>query len=341
MGINDEALDRQLRHQIYTLRYAGGVRNRMLALMERAEADLVAQLFKRLKRLKDTGINADQATRERLEKIILSVQGQRATMMDEVASELNSELGTFADYEREFQIAMLNDMVTPVGFTVTAVPAAQIRAAALSRPFQGRIMKEWLRDLKADDARRVRNAIRIGFVEGETIGQIVKRVEGPAGLETTRRHATTIVRTAVNHTANAARSELARGNDDIIKGVRWVATLDSRTSPICRARDGKVYRPDDGPRPPAHPNCRSTITYIIKGVPGNTGTRASFDGQVPAAETYNTWLRKQPRSFVEDVLGKEKASIYLRGKLDLDQFIDRQGQELTIEELRAKERAAG
>ena len=50
----------------------------------------------------------------------------------------------------------------------------------------------------------------------------------------------------------------------MIKGVAWVSTLDGRTSPICQARDGIVFPVSSGPRPPAHPNCRSTTAPVLR-----------------------------------------------------------------------------
>lgn len=77
------------------------------------------------------------------------------------------------------------------------------------------------------------------------------------------------------------------------------------------------------------------------------GTKSSFDafskkrkreliGTVPANEIYQTWLKKQPLSFQEDVLGKQKAKLFNEGGLTLDKFISRQGDELTLDQLRKK-----
>lgn len=337
MGVNDDLMDRQISHQVHTLRLSTGMANRMVALLERSESDLIGKLFTRLEKIRRRGFDTGPETTKRLEALIVQLQIIRHNIYGKVGEELRSELEELALYERNWQIALLDDTVAAVSLRTLTPPMAQIRSAAVSRPFQGRLLKEWVKDMDADDARRLRDAIRIGFVEGETTAQIVSRVKDT--MDTSNRHLATIVRTAVNHTANAARSSIARGNEDIIKGVRWVATLDGRTSPICRARDGKVFDLDKGPRPPAHPNCRSTITYVLKGLPGTTGTRASFDGQVPADLTYGDWLRKQPRSFIEDVMGKERARLFIKGR-PIDKFVDRSGKQYTLDELRQAERKA-
>jgi len=79
----------------------------------------------------------------------------------------------------------------------------------------------------------------------------------------------------------------------------------------------------------------SEITRII------AGTRASMNGQVPGNLTYNAWLRRQPRAFIDEVLGPTKARLYLDGRLHLDRFIDLDtGKPFTLQELRRRYEAA-
>jgi len=149
------------------------------------------------------------------------------------------------------------------------------------------------------------------------------------------------VKTALSHTANVARESVYKANEDVIKGVQWVSTLDGRTSAICMARDGIVYPPDKGPRPPAHWNCRSATIPILKswkelGIDAkeiDEGTRASMNGQVPAGQNYDSWLRTQSADFQNDVLGKGKADIFRDGT-SVTKFVDKSGRELTLAELR-------
>jgi len=157
-----------------------------------------------------------------------------------------------------------------------------------------------------------------------------------------------MVRTAINHTVTAAREIYYEQNDDIVKGVQWVSTLDGRTSAICRARDGEVYPQGKGPRPPAHIGCRSATVPVIKSlrelgldvddVPEST--RASMNGQVSGSETYQTWLKKQPAAFQDDVLGKTKGQLFRKGGVTLDRFVDRNGVELNLDDLQKTEAAA-
>lgn len=59
-------------------------------------------------------------------------------------------------------------------------------------------------------------------------------------------------------------------------------------------------------------------------------------GRVPAKMTYQTWLKRQPAKFQDEVLGKTKGALFRRGKLRLDQFTDRAGNSLTLKQLKSR-----
>jgi hypothetical protein len=58
-------------------------------------------------------------------------------------------------------------------------------------------------------------------------------------------------------------------------------------------------------------------------------------GRVPAATTYQDFLKRQPASFQDDVLGRTKGKLFRDGGLTVDQFVDRAGNELTLDQLAA------
>jgi SPP1 gp7 family putative phage head morphogenesis protein len=58
-------------------------------------------------------------------------------------------------------------------------------------------------------------------------------------------------------------------------------------------------------------------------------------GTVRGDVTYDQWLRRQPTAFQNEVLGIAKGKAFRKG-LKLDQFVDRQGNELTLVQLQAK-----
>lgn len=209
----------------------------------------------------------------------------------------------------------------PLAIDYRTPPPQVLRNLVRNTPLSGRLTKEWSQGLATGTKNKVNQAIRMGIANGESVSDIATRVRGV--MQITDRNAQTIVRTAVNHTSQITRKETYKENSDVIKGIQYVATLDTRTSSICRSLDGKVFKIGDGPRPPQHMNCRSTTVPITKswkelGIPlkdASEDMRASMNGQVPAKLTYYEWLRQQPKNVVEEVLGKKKAASFLKGSL--------------------------
>lgn len=330
------------------MRFSGSVRNKLIAHLNRVEDDLLRQIRKRA--------DAGTFTEWRLNKILEDVRDILNEARSESYGIVRDELVELAKYEAGHAAEELRSALQ-VEFNITRPAPAQLRAAVLSRPFQGKLLREWVSELSDAQRRNVRDAIRIGFTEGETIDQLVKRIRGSRELqyrdgimEITRRNAQAMVRTAVNHTATKARDYLYEENADIVKGVQWISTLDSRTTAICMARDQKVYPLGRGPRPPAHPNCRSTTAPILKDASEifgrdvgklPEGTRASINGQVAGGTTYNDWLKKQPESVQDEVLGPTKGKLFRDGGMSVDRFVDeRTGHVYSLDELRKRDAEA-
>lgn len=354
MSANEELLDAQIRHSIYVQRFGGGQVRRYLALLNRADADMVDIIRTRVARIADRGYDTGPATTARLNEVLDSIRQLIAAAHQAANAELTDGLQGFADYERAWHVTQLQTQL-PAALSVSAPPLPAVTAAVFKRPFQGRLLSEWMEGIEASRRARVRDAIRIGLVEGQPIDQIVGRIRGTRArgyqdglLEIDRRGAEAMVRTAVNHTSNAARQEVFADNEALIKGIRWVSTLDGRTTAICQSRDGKVYPVDRGPRPPAHIGCRSATVAVLKswkelGIDVEDAPplmRASLNGQVPGDLTYGEWLKRQSAAFQDDVLGKAKGALFRTGKLSLDRFVDKSGKELSLDQLKALEPAA-
>ena len=342
---NESLLDATVAHQIGLQRLSNATVRKIIALLNRSELELVEKMKR---------FDGGPWTAKRMQKLLEALRTANKEAYAVLRAELDADLKALAIYEGDYQTTLLASTI-PVQLDIVTPTSAQLKAAVDSRPFQGRLLKEWYSELEASAQTRLRGAIRMGFVEGETIDQMVRRVRGTKALqykdgilEASRRGAEALVRTAVNHTANSARAEVFRQNSDVVKGVQWVATLDGRTTLVCASRDGTIYPVDSGPRPPAHINCRSTTVAVLKswkemGISlseAPEGTRASMDGQVAAKTTYDKWLRGRSVEFQEDILGVQKSKLFRQGGLTLDKFVDRNGAEYTLDELRKRESAA-
>ena len=139
----------------------------------------------------------------------------------------------------------------------------------------------------------------------------------------------TITRTAVQTVANQARQTWIDANRNAFKGQQWVATLDTRTCPVCGPLDGRwwAYGDEAGaegtvaqmPSVPRHPACRCVtvpVPYSLEALearargeeilkPAASPTaRASMDGEVAGTLTWEDWLSDQPAGVQQSVLGQ-------------------------------------
>ena len=346
MSLNDDLFEASIRHQMYLQRHASGVVNSSLKLLEEMESRIVSEL----QRGDLTKLNI-----ARLEKKIERIRTIIKRGYKPALAKIRAETDELAVYESGFQantLAKAIPQAVPLSADFITPAPKQVLAAVKSKPFSGRYLRDWYRELEPAAFKRVRDTVRQGFADGETTESIVNRIAGTRSenyedgiLQQNRRHARTAVRTALNHTSNTAREYTYEENSDILDGVQWVSTLDGRTTLICAGRDGLVYKVDKGPRPPAHPGCRSTTAPVVKswkklGIKlgeAPEGTRESFDGQVAAKTTYDAFLRKQTPEFQDDFLGKKAGILFRKGKLDIRKFTDRRGNALTLDQLRERE----
>lgn len=346
MTVNNQLIDAQISHNIDLQRYANHVVNRIIRLLNDVDADLSAQIVSVLDRLPK-----ESFTVERLDALLSSVRALNASNYAQISNELNNELKSFVEYEAGYQKSLFENTI-PVQINLQTVNVEQVYVAALSRPFQGRLLKEWMQGLEADKANRIRDALRIGYVENQTTDQIIRRIRGSKSLnykdgiiDINKRSAESVVRTAMTHYGNFTKQRFYEDNSDVIKGLRWTSTLDVRTSEICASRDGKIYPIDSGPRPPAHFNCRSIMVAVTKSwkelgfnideLPPST--RSSMDGQIPDDITYQQWLEKQSVERQNEVLGVTKAKLFRDGGLTLDRFVNNTGHVYTLDELRKRD----
>lgn len=360
--VNDALLEESIRHQVYLAQHSNAVVRKIIALLNRSDVRLYAELSAALERMDPASF-----TVERLESLLGSVRGLNAQAYSQLSLELRQELRDFTDYEAAYQRQSIVALV-PAQVSVAAVSGEAVFAAAVARPFQGVLLQGALADLEAGKAKLIRRAIAQGFAEGRTSDQIIREIRGTKakgysdGLaEVTRRDAEAITRTALGHMAGFVQDRFADANADIIKAVRWSATLDTRTSSICRLRDGKLYEPVShkpighsypwlGGPSRAHWRCRSAQAYVLKSfkelgidIEGDLnlgGTRASMDGQVPKDVSYADWLNKQSAARQDDVLGPTRGKLLRDGKLELADLYTTKGVEKTLAQLRESDAAA-
>jgi hypothetical protein len=360
-AVNQLLVDEAVRHQLDLAHYSNSVIRQIITILNKTDADLYGELAKLLERYQPSAFRMS-----RLESLLGSLRAMGLAAYGQIGTALTAELKDFMAYEAAYRSQVLVSAL-PVQVHVATVSASQLFAAAMAQPFQGVLLPGALKDVSARRQKLIQRTIAQGYVEGRTNDQIIRSIRGTRAngfadglLETSRRETATIVQTAVAHTAGFAADAAAAANADIVKSVMWSSTLDLKTTPGCRLRDGLTYDPvthePQGHSIPwlggpgrLHYNCRSGQIELLKSMAELgidlpelivAGTRASMDGQVPKTTPYFDWLARQSATRQDEVLGPIRGALFRSGKLPLDRMYGLDGHYLTLEELRARDSAA-
>lgn len=278
----DDFQDEAIAHQILVLRAANQLRDEFNTTLAEAEAAMLAVMAQHVERIGDVGPGTFVDKTREIERAIGATLAIREAPFKQATDQLFKSLISLGVDEAAGTLETIEDLL-PVRIDLNGVPVEHVIAAVRKRPMQGRLLKDWAKNLQDGERIRVTALIRQGVMEGRTVDELVRALRGTrrAGyadgiLQIGRRDAEAVIRTAVQHVTNSARQDAFEANSDVISGVKWVSTLDGRTTPICRDRDGKVSMFNGLPlpkgflqlqppnaRPPAHFGCRSVIVAIF------------------------------------------------------------------------------
>ena len=282
---NDRLQDILVEHAVGIERLKAGMVSRAQQVLDAAERGLLALIREVMEDAGSGGRTATRAQLRQLDAALKVIRDQRAEAWKAYRERVRAELREFAEDEAAFTVTAMRRAISLAEVEVVAPTVRRLRTATEGMPFQGRLLGDWFADLEAADQDRLLRSLRQGWINGETVDDIVARVRGTRGaryfdgaLSLTRRQAESVVRTAVTHFSSSTHEEVWQANDDIVAGVKWVSVLDGRTTPVCQDRDGRVDplpghelpegvpRLDPpGARPPAHVNCRSTTVAVLSG----------------------------------------------------------------------------
>ncbi|WP_034913009.1 phage Mu F like family protein [Erwinia sp. 9145] len=357
MTLNERLRDETIAHSLFVSRYGTGTANRMVKLLNQSDSELTARLL-----IAMDNLPRDSFTVSRLESLLGSVRQANQKAIESMHAGLTNELLEFAKHESGYQVSLFESLLPEAvlsRYPLTSLSAEMVYAAAMAQPFQGRLLSEWASNLESDRLARISNAVRSGFLLGDTTERIARKVRGLASndyqdgaLQISRANAASITKTAVNHVASVARRSFADANGDIIDSKQWLSTLDNKTSRDCIIRDRLKYTLDGKPvghkvpylQGPGriHFCCRSMETFVTKSWRQlgfnvdemDAGTRASMDGQVASDTSYGEWLQRQPLSRQIDVLGEKRARLMREGGMRTSEFFSDKGEWLSLEQLR-------
>jgi SPP1 gp7 family putative phage head morphogenesis protein len=340
MAANQELTERSARHAVYIQRFAGGLDNKFLPFLERLKSEVSSRVAR------------TDFQQGRIDALLREITSIQESVYSSYGEQLTLDLNEWAVDEADWQARSLGSVLEPE----IGVPAApQIITAASTTPLVfpdsniAKTMDSFIKDWSASEIQRVNNIIRTGVATGSTNQEMVRALDAVFD-KPVRRNNEAIVRTAVNHMSTVAREQTLQDNSDIVVGYRWISTLDSRTSSQCRSLDQQVFLFSESgyqPKPPIHPNCRSTTVPEIDPrfkVKTSMGERPAVGddgpGVVGSQSTYYGWLKRQTAAYQDQTIGKTRGRLLRNGGMTSDDFaklsVDQKFRPLTLDEMRAK-----
>lgn len=366
MNASDIIADRLIQRGIYLERYKSGFNNRILAELEKLEDGLTRELVS----LFSKGTPNRTVRVQRLEKLLGETRHVIRRAYAENKSLAGKELTRLAANEQAYVVDAIND-TAGIEIMERHLNYDELKKLTDDTLIHGAKSGDWWDRQGEDLQKRFGDQMRQGVLRGETLDQLVARVRGTQAkaftdgvMPLSRRQAEALVRTSTQAVANATRLETYMANADVTNAIQWVATLDSRTTHICMALNGKMWT-TKGHKPighdlvfpgvTAHWNCRSTPIAVIKAwedlVAGQDkqaldeefarqlkaqgfddeaiakltrNTKASMDGQVAKNISFDEWLSGKPVEFQDRMLGRGKGRMFRDGKITLTDLINHQ-----------------
>ena len=361
--------NKYLQHQVYLERLAtGSINKQTLPSLEEIKKEVS----------KIIATYGDKVTKKQLSSMVADIRTEilKANDWDGVTDDMLQMALYESSYHTALLDSGLGlTLSTPKNDTVESFVKTSLMSLDSGSRVDSGVWAQFVRGNNDSRVDVINGIVKGGYADGLSSGQIIKRVKDSVdGILT--REAEALVRTGFSHYASKAREAMHMANKDVLDYYYYVVTFDNRTTPICINANLKwnneVYAVGEpAPNPPLHWRCRTTRIAVPKGWKPETekaaiggvdtekaekkfskrdakGKKVKYRGRkdsdtfkagtIKASTGYNTWLKKQPRWFVDDVLGKKRAELFLDKNQPLGSFYDMTGRQLTLKELAERDK---
>jgi len=371
----DMVTSKTVKNQVNIQRWGEGLRKNVYGLLVETQDEILREVASGLT---PTARPLTEWKRARMVALRKQIDNILDTQYGKIKTLSSSQLTTLAATTAVGEAKMINGLLGAELFEVT-LTEPMLRNLVNHTMIDGAVIGKWWDGQKDNFSKRFERqlndaaqAIQIGTIKGEAVGEIVRRIRGtatvPGIMNVSRREATALVRTSTMQVANASRFEMYEANKDLINGYQVSATLDLRTTLMCQGYDGETFYYDPtsgtyineqglswlGP-PPFHWNCRTTLIPLLKSfadlagprskltrkqIEGmekklDSGMRATMHG--PAKKVpYSEWLKKQSASDAIEALGVGRYKLWKEYGLSSADLLHQNGRAITTAQLRRK-----
>jgi SPP1 gp7 family putative phage head morphogenesis protein len=337
-------LDAIIRRQLYLQRYATGYGSDILDLLSSGDKKIISAIrdfFDGASEKDITALLKNNKSNESVKLFIASLTDIVRTQQLAVAGHALTEMQALAESEINYTYAALGS---------TAVSKPSVREI-MKLPILGssNIETSW-GAINSAHLLNVVNSVKNAAQDNLDPVQVVRgtKVANYKDGVTNKRNNNilSLANTQAVGISSNARSESYKKFQ--FTEVVVSATLDFRTTPICQARDGNVYKKVDAPKPPYHYRCRTLLLpwtgrqeerpYVETAKPIAKLTKKEREdlGYGTTTDNYQQFFDRQTEEHKIEILGEERYKRYKEKNWTLDKFVDeRTGHRYTLAELDA------
>ena len=273
LNVSDKVQDLSIIHAINLERLKQDEVVKVLDILD----DLGLSIQKQLEKIDPTGVGPTYRAR-RLAKLLQNVKATTKAHFSKAKAANSKGLSGVASVSAKATQNIVNGSLG-VSLGAALPSAATLQSLAGKVLIEGDVVSEYWKQQNAQVTGNFLRQMRMGVAGGEGLQSLIQRVRGTKEnnftdgiMNATKKKAETLVRSSVAAVNNEAIIKTYQANEDLFNGYQWMATLDSRTSDICKARSGLTWDKDFQPvghgigwsAPPAHFNCRSTVIGVLK-----------------------------------------------------------------------------
>lgn len=205
----------------------------------------------------------EKANAKQIKSIISKVHRVQKGIYDKISEILSQQLETFYLYIHHREESYFAKLIKSVGH-LDKLPEI------LKKPIyaNGMTIKETIDNLAEYEKKRMFGIIRKAWSQNTDISDLEKAIYGNAHsryrdgyIFKTRLTASAAIDLAMTHVSVHTKNVVMQAAG--IDKYQIVATLDRRTTDICRKLDHKIYKVGEGIYPPFHWKCRTVIVEVL------------------------------------------------------------------------------
>ena len=296
--MNDQIAQRAIlnalsQHSAYSYRASTQAVNEVLSRFYGLSNKMVLELRELLENLSEAekiALASGQYTTDQLKEIRTLLNDRFKEILVEVPETFHQSAVSMAVYEASYVSQLMTG-------AAASASGERLYKKAKSAPLAGGQLINEMFGFVLDKARKqVEYAIRDGINQGQTNQEIITRIRGKrtkvgnqyayvGGVwDATKVEIERTVRTARSHVANVAYDDTWKALG--FTHVKFVSTLDGRTSKQCASLDANVYDINKAyPKPPLHYNCLLGDSNVLPVGSISGVSKRWFDGEIIIIKT--------------------------------------------------------